>query len=82
MYFKTIEFVGSFPEGDRIVKISTPNGGGGNCYHLMVDNFYWGIIAYQLGGWRVILQHNDNLYSSGDLQPLIDFFDYQTIGLK
>lgn len=80
MYLVSIEFLGAFPDGDKVVKISTPNGGGGNCYHLMVGGFYWGLIAYQLGGWRVILQHNDSLYSSGDLQPLIDLVDYQTIG--
>jgi len=80
MYFKTIEFVGAFPEGDRLVKISTPNGGGGNCYHLMVGNCYWGMIALQLGGWRVILQNGTSEYTNGDLQPLIDLITYQTNG--
>lgn len=80
MYLVSIEFIGAFPDGNKVVKVSTPNGGGGNCYHLMVGNHYWGTIALQLGGWRVILQHNNSEYSAGDLQPLIDLVSCQTIG--
>lgn len=38
----------------------------------MIDNYYQGIIANQLGGWRVIFQKPTSDYNMGDLQPLID----------
>lgn len=71
MYFVNLEFVGAFPDGDKVVKITSPSGGG-NQYHLMVDNFYWGIINKSLNGWRVAFQLSNSDYSAGDLQPLID----------
>lgn len=72
MYLLAIRFKASFPEGDKIIEISSPNGGGGNTYHLMVDNYYWGIIGKNLYGWKVTLQNPNSEYSAGDLQPLID----------
>lgn len=68
----SIKYYGSFPDGDKVIEISSPNGAGGNSYHLMVDKFYWGIISKNLHGWRVALQVPNDEYSSGDLQPLID----------
>jgi len=72
MYFVSAKFIGAFPDGDRVVEISSPSGAGGNSYHLMVDKHYWGIIGLFLGGWRVVLQKRNTDYSAGDLQPLID----------
>lgn len=71
MYLVNIEFIGAFPDGDKVVKVTSPNGGG-NHYHLMVDNFYWGIINNSLNGWRVAFTQTNSDYSAGDLQPLID----------
>jgi hypothetical protein len=72
MYITCIKFIGAFPEGDEVVEISSPNGGGGGSYHLMVGKLYWGIIGNFLGGWRVCLQNKNSDYSAGDLQPLLD----------
>lgn len=72
MYIVSIKFIGAFPDGDKVVEISSPSGSGGNSYHLMVDNYYWGVIGLFLDGWRVILQNQNPDYSAGDLQPLID----------
>jgi hypothetical protein len=72
MYFVSAKFIGAFPDGDRVVEISSPNGAGGNTFHIMVDSYYWGVIGLFLDGWRVVLQKSDPDYSAGDLQPLID----------
>jgi hypothetical protein len=72
MYIVAIKFIGAFPEGDRLVEISSPNGAGASTYHIMVDKHYWGVIGYYLDGWRVALQKKNPDYSAGDLQPLID----------
>ncbi|WP_316801433.1 hypothetical protein [Pedobacter frigidisoli] len=42
-YLISIKFIGAFPDGDKVVEVSAPNGGGGN-YHLMINNFYYGSI--------------------------------------
>ena len=70
MYIVAIRFIGAFPDGDKVVELSSPNGGGG-CYHLSVANFYWGFISEYTTGWRVVLQIPNDEYSAGDLQPLI-----------
>lgn len=72
MFLKSIEFIGAFPDGDKTVSVAIPNGTGGNIYHLMIDNYYYGIIVDQLGGWRVAFQIKTDQYCMGDLQPLID----------
>lgn len=72
MYFISAKFIGAFPDGDHVVEILSPNGAGGNTYHIVVDKHYWGIISYCLDGWRIALQKRNPDYSAGDMQPLID----------
>ncbi|WP_316851180.1 hypothetical protein [Pedobacter agri] len=79
MFIVSLSFIGAFPEGNKVVTISSPNGGGGRNYHLMVDNGYWGIIGYYTTGWHVRLQNPNPDYSAGDLEPLLDYVRYQTI---
>lgn len=80
MFLVSISFIGAFPDGDKLVSISSPNGGGSSkTYHLMIDNFYWGVIGYYTTGWHVRLQNTNPDYSAGDLEPLLDYVRYQTI---
>lgn len=80
MYLVSISFIGAFPDGDKIVSISSPNGGGSSkTYHLMVGNHYWGVIGYYTTGWQVRLQNNRSEYSAGDLEPLLDFVKVQNV---
>ena len=37
MYLISMTFIGAFPDGDKQVEISMPNGGGGGGYMIMVD---------------------------------------------
>lgn len=79
MFLVSITFIGAFPEGNKVVTICSPNGGGGKNYHLMVDNGYWGIISHYTTGWHVRLQNPKPEYTAGDLEPLLDYVRYQTI---
>jgi len=79
MYIVSISFVGAFPDGDKIVEVSMPSGGGGSGYMIMVDKFYLGRLHHQLGGWRVSLQVPNDQYTAGDLQPLLELVNEQTI---
>ncbi|RZK72895.1 MAG: hypothetical protein EOO85_18535 [Pedobacter sp.] len=79
MYLIETKFIGAFPDGDKLVEISMANGGGGGGYMIMVDRFYWGKILKQLGGWRVVFQLPNDQYSAGDLEPLLDLVNSQTI---
>lgn len=73
MYFKTLVFKGAFPDGDKWVEVSCPNGGGGSTvFSLSVDKYYWGQIIKYYNGWQVRFQNENPDYSAGDLQPLID----------
>lgn|GEM_PF-1011681 len=72
MYLLSIKFKAAFGKEEKIVEISQPSGGGGSTYVIMIDNYYKGIIANQLGGWRVVFQKPNHEYNMGDLQPLID----------
>ncbi|KLT63896.1 hypothetical protein [Pedobacter sp. BMA] len=77
-YLISIKFIGAFPDGDKVVEISAPNGGGGN-YHLMINNFYYGSIIKYTTGWKVVFQNYNPDYCAGDLQPLIDIItEYDT----
>ena len=79
MYLKSITFIGAFPDGDKEVEISIPNGGGGGGYMIMVDKFYWGKILYRVDGWKFVFQLPKDEYSSGDLEPLLELVKNQTI---
>lgn len=72
-------FIGAFPDGDKQVEISMPNGGGGGGYMIMVDKFYWGRILYRADGWKVAFQLSRDGYTAGDLEPLIELVNSQTI---
>ena len=31
-------FMAAFGDENKVVNLSSPNGAGGNCYHIMIDN--------------------------------------------
>ncbi|WP_443945620.1 hypothetical protein ACJVDH_00480 [Pedobacter sp. AW1-32] len=75
MAARCIKFIGAFPDGDIEVELTTPSGGGGSSYHLMVGKFYWGqVVKYNIG-WRVCLQIPNPDYCYGDLYPLVDIIE-------
>lgn len=71
MFIVSVKFMGAFPDGDKIVEVSSPSGGG-NSYQILVANHYWGIVSRFKDGWAVRLQLDWPEYCAGDLQPLLD----------
>jgi len=72
MFLVSIIFKAAFGHETKIVELSSPNGGGGGGYNIMVDKLYWGSISNTMLGWRVLFQHPKDEFSGGDLQVLID----------
>lgn len=78
MYLKSIKFTGAFPEGDKVVEISSPSGGGCS-YRILVDNYHCGVIGLMSTGWRVQIELKDHEFTSGELEPLLELVQNQTI---
>lgn len=72
MYIISIKFIVAFGKEDKIVELTTASGGGGGGYTIMIDNYYYGKILNQMGGWRVDFQIYNPDYTAAELQILID----------
>lgn len=79
MYLIAIKFLAAFPDGNKVVEITSPSSGGGG-YHIMVDNYYCGSIAYYTTGWQVNLTMKEYQFTAEDLEPLLELVKNQTIG--
>jgi len=72
MFLVSITFLAAFGNDTKEIEITSPNGGGGCGYHILVDRAYWGSISNTMLGWRVQFQHPKDEFSGGYLQVLID----------
>lgn len=66
-----ISFIASFGNEDVNVEISSPNGAGGNTYHLIFNKRYQGIIVFR-GEWKVLFQLYTDNYTSAEIDTLIE----------
>ena len=66
-----IKFIAVFGEEQLNVEISSPNGSGGNTYHLLFNNFYQGIIVFRTD-WKVLFQFYTDKYTSAEIDTLIE----------
>ena len=54
-------FIASFGDHDRFVSLSKPYGGGGSIYHIMIDDYYFGVVQLREGKWMVLLQNKGDM---------------------
>ncbi|MGY3054366.1 hypothetical protein ACVWYG_002573 [Pedobacter sp. UYEF25] len=65
-----ITFKAAFGNEVKTVRLTQPHGGQGN-YHIMIDNFYSGVIVRTHTGFLVYL-NNVELLTSADLEALLE----------
>lgn len=65
-----MELRGWIGEKEIVVQLSQPLGSGGG-YHIMIDNYYNGIVCKTLHGWKVYLNPN-SILSEEDAKAIIE----------
>lgn len=74
---KEIRFVASFGMDKKTVVLTPVNGAGG-CWHLYVDNFYWGQFnRHRNGHWMAQLQRPPGWLTGADIEVLCDLLAAQ-----
>lgn len=66
-----IIFLAAYGEEYKVVKLASPNGSGSNCYHIMMDDFYFGMLVKRFK-WDVCFQNYTDQYTQAELDTLIE----------
>ncbi|KQS36859.1 hypothetical protein [Pedobacter sp. Leaf194] len=63
-------FIAGFGNEHKVVKLTSSNGRDGNIYHIMMDNYYSGMIIKRLK-WDVCFQIYTDEYTQAEVDTLI-----------